>query len=423
MRARLSIQLERLRSAMWPIPAAMVALATLLAWATLAIDHDLRDDVGPKVALYGGDALSARSLLSAIATALLTFTGLVFSVTMLVLQLASSQLSPRVMRTFLQDRGNQAVLGVFVSTLVYSLLVLRAVRSPPDAFVPGLSIWVAIVLLLGSVGAFIYYIHHMANAIRATQVMDRVAGETRASLDATFPDAFEDDLAPPPAIPGGPPSLVVRAERSGIVGSIDAEALAGLAADHQATLEVSTPVGGWVPESGPLVRLWTQERSPPERDIRAAIPLASERSMAGDPAFGFRQLVDIAIRALSPSVNDPTTAIQGIDRIHALLRLALERRIPARERRELDRGRVIVPHPTWDDLVALAVDEIALFARDMPRVGHRLAAMLDDLLDDAPPSRQPVLRNRRSSLDGTGPVGPDAPTRNAGASALTQARR
>lgn len=200
MPPRFAAAIERLRSAIWPVPAAMAVGAMLLSAVTLSLDHARPDEASPSLFLYGGDAASARSLLGAIASALLTFTGLVFSVTMLVLQLASSQLSPRVMRTFLQDRGNQVVLGVFVGTLVYAILILRAVRSPPDAFVPELSIWISLLLLLGSVAAFIYYIHHMANAIRATHVMDRVAAETRAAIGTRYPDPVADQ-APPPEAP------------------------------------------------------------------------------------------------------------------------------------------------------------------------------------------------------------------------------
>jgi uncharacterized membrane protein len=405
MPPRFAAALERLRSAIWPVPAAMAVGAMLLSALTLSLDHARPDDVGSRLFLYDGDAESARSLLGAIASALLTFTGLVFSVTMLVLQLASSQLSPRVMRTFLQDRGNQVVLGVFVGTLVYAMLILRAVRSPPDAFVPGLSVWVALLLLLGSVAAFIYYIHHMANAIRATKVMDRVMAETKGAIGARYPDPVSEQL-PIPEAPRTTPARTVRASRSGSLEGVDVERLIGLAEEGDARLEVIVPVGGWVVEGAPLLRVWAVGLQPGDGALQDALAIVSERTVAGDPGFGIRQLVDIALRALSPGVNDPTTAIQAIDRIHALLRDLLGRAIPGPDL--IDRtGRVIVHPPTWSDLVAEAVDELELAAAAMPRVRGRIAAMLDDLLLDAHPSRRAALRRRSVLLGDTVSLAPE----------------
>lgn len=392
MPPRLGATIERLRSAIWPVPAAMAVAAMILSAITLALDHARPDDAGTSLFLYGGDAESARSLLGAIASALLTFTGLVFSVTMLVLQLASSQLSPRVMRTFLQDRGNQVVLGVFVGTLVYAMLILRAVRSPPEPFVPGLSIWIALLLLLGSVAAFIYYIHHMANAIRATQVMDRVVGETTAAIRARYPDPVEMQ-APIPEAPRSAPTRVVRAGRSGSLEAVDVERFVALATDAGVVLEVTPRLGVWVAAGSPVIRVWGGSGGLGDDSLLGALSIVGERTVAGDPGFGIRQLVDIALRALSPGINDPTTAIQSIDRIHSLLRDLLGRAIP--DRRVLDdSGRVTVRPPTWNDLVGEAVDELERAAADQPRVRQRIAGMLDDLLSDAVPSRRAALRRR-----------------------------
>lgn len=393
MPPRLGATIERLRSAIWPVPAAMAVAAMILSAITLALDHARPDDAGTSLFLYGGDAESARSLLGAIASALLTFTGLVFSVTMLVLQLASSQLSPRVMRTFLQDRGNQVVLGVFVGTLVYAMLILRAVRSPPEPFVPGLSIWIALLLLLGSVAAFIYYIHHMANAIRATQVMDRVVGETEAAIRARYPDPVEMQASIPEA-PRSAPTRVVRAGRSGSLEAVDIERLVTLATDAGVALEVTPRLGVWVAAGSPVIRVWGGGGGLDDEHLLEALSIVTERTVAGDPGFGIRQLVDVALRALSPGINDPTTAIQSIDRIHSLLRDLLGRAIP--DRRILDdSGRVTVHPPTWGELVGEAVDELERAAADLPRVRQRIAGMLDDLLSDAVPSRGAALRRRR----------------------------
>ncbi|HVL52797.1 MAG TPA: DUF2254 family protein, partial [Vitreimonas sp.] len=182
---------ERLRTSLWFVPGLFAVGAVALAVLALAVDDRISADPGGLLFLYGGTAEGARSVLSTIAQSMLTFTGLVFTITMLVLQLASSQLSPRVMRTFLRDRSNQVVLGFFVATFVYTLLVLRDVRAAVDGgegFVPGLSIWIAFALLLTSVAAFIYYIDHMAHAIRASTVISNIANETEQAIERLYPE-------------------------------------------------------------------------------------------------------------------------------------------------------------------------------------------------------------------------------------------
>jgi uncharacterized membrane protein len=172
---RLKVALDGLRERLWLIPAIGVIAAIILAFILVAVDRSLADDA-EGFFLFGGGPESARAILSTVAAAMLTFTGLVFSITMLVLQLASSQLSPRVTRTFLRDRANQVVLGIFVATFVYALLVLREVRSVEDgAFVPAIAVWWALVLLITSVGAFVYYSDHMAQAMRVETVIDQVS--------------------------------------------------------------------------------------------------------------------------------------------------------------------------------------------------------------------------------------------------------
>jgi uncharacterized membrane protein len=184
----LAALLERLRLRLWFIPSLFAIGAAIAAVVLITIDRALADD-GLAIIRFGGTAEGARSVLSTVAQSMLTFTGLVFTITMLVLQLAANSLSPRVMRTFLRDRQNQVVLGLFVATFVFTLLVLREVRAPDgdDGFVPGLSIWASFALLLASVGAFIYYIDHMAHAIRASTVIGNIAQETREAIDDRYP--------------------------------------------------------------------------------------------------------------------------------------------------------------------------------------------------------------------------------------------
>jgi uncharacterized membrane protein len=399
MLPRLRSWLESLRARLWLIPAAFASGAAILAWLLVSVDRSLAPDLEGAF-VFGGGPESARSILSTIAAAMLTFTGLVFSVTMLVLQLASSQLSPRVTRTFLRDRKNQAVLGVFVATFLYALLVLREVRSTPDAeFVPSVATWLAFVLLLASVGAFIFYIDHMAHAMRVSTVVASVADETRAALDRTFPEPVGGE--PPPALPVPTVTAVIPAEdRPGTVQGVDLDRLVEIAREADAVIELAVVPGDAIPGGGTLARIRGGGSVDPAA-VRGAIVVADERTMDQDPLFGVRQLVDIAARALSPGVNDPTTARLVIDRLHDLLRLLAGRAIPPDQR--VDDGgelRLLVPRPDWAAYVTLACEEIRIFGGATPQIRQGLADMLDDLEAIVLEERRDAVRRQREALRG-----------------------
>jgi uncharacterized membrane protein len=336
---------------------------------------------------------------------MLTFTGLVFTITMLVLQLASSQLSPRVMRTFLRDRGNQVVLGLFVATFLYTLVVLREVRTAvgdDEGFVPGVSIWVSFALLLASVGAFVYYIDHMAHAIRASTVIANIANETHEAIERLYPEQLLEEVS-------GPPSrnrlsrhadYVLKAPRAGVVVAVDEAKLLATVGDGDRYLELVPGIGDFVPAGAPLARLsgtWDREAG---KAAQEAIGLGDERTLQQDAAFGFRQLVDVAVRALSPGTNDPTTAVQALDRLHDLLRRLVDRHIPSPERRDAAGDlRLVLPRPGWNDYVELAVDEIRLAGAQQIQVGRRLRHLLEDLLSVAPANRRAVLRRELALVE------------------------
>jgi uncharacterized membrane protein len=384
---------EYLRSSLWFVPLLFAVAAVLLAALLLTVDTNLPSALGA----FGGTAEGARSVLSTIAQSMLTFTALVFTVTMLVLQLASSQLSPRVMRTFLRDRGNQVVLGLFVATFVYTLVVLRDIRTPVDGgsgFVPSIAVSASFVLLLGSVLAFIYYIDHMAHAIRATTVMNSIARETYATIDRVFPDPYGSEAAEapdggPPA--SGPPAMTIGAPRRGVLVGIDDAALLEIAGKDDRAVVVVPMIGDALTEGSPLFRIWGGWDA---RDIdlsTGTITLARERTMQRDAAFGIRQLVDIALRALSPGINDPTTAVQALDQIDGILQRLAVRRFPSPVQRD-DKGvpRVWMAWPSWTAFVQLATEEIGLAGTSQPAVTRRLRTMLEDVAAIAPPERRQV---------------------------------
>ena len=409
MAAMLSLR-ERLRTSLWFVPTVFAIGAGLLAVGLLALDRALVGRAPDLLFAFGGTPDGARSVLSAIAQSMLTFTGLVFSITMLVLQLASSQLSPRVTRTFLRDRANQVVLGLFVATFVFTLVILREVRTPVGGgagFVPAVSVWFAFALLLASVGAFIYYIDHMAQAIRASTVIVSIWAETVAAIDRRFPTDVRDGQLEHPAQPGDPeaalegkqPSVLLKTPTAGFLVALDEDAMVSAAHRDGMSIELLPTIGDFVTEGGPLARLTGEWDRAAAADVRKAVSIGRERTLEQDVAFGFRQLVDIATRALSPGTNDPTTAVQALDRIHDLLR-RLVRRPFARDERTVDGTvRLIAPRPGWASFVHLALDEIRIAGEGQLQVARRLEVVLVDLLELAPHDRRGPLRAQLAALE------------------------
>ncbi len=405
---RIQARLDWLRSRLWFIPGTFAGGAVLASFIVVAVDRRVDEHLVGDVSsvLFSGGPDSARLVLSTISAAMLTFTGLVFSITMLVLQQASSQLSPRVMRTFLRDRVNQAVLGLFVATFLYSLMILREVQTPSTGspFVPLIAVSVAYLLLVASVGAFIVYIHHMAQAIRAISVLRSVANETRTAITRLYPEGIGDEPeAKLPPLPRRAPDWVVVLDgEAGVVTSVDDGWLVHLAREDELTIEFLHMVGDFVPYGAPLLRVWSRAggdspAEPPTDGLRNAIQVGQERTMTQDTAFGFRQIIDIAVRALSPGVNDPTTALQALDQLHDLLRRLAIRQIPAPSRLDED-GAVLLylPRPDWADYVSLALDEIRQYGSNSIQIARRLRHLLLDLQAVAPPFRQgPILRQMR----------------------------
>ncbi len=340
---------------------------------------------------------------------MLTFTGLVFTVTMLVLQLAANQLSPRVMRTFLRDRPNQVVLGLFVATFLFTLLVLRAVRSEEggEPFVPGVSIWVAFALLVASVGAFIFYIDHMAHAIRASTVIDNIGNETHEAIERKYP--ADPGLDQPPASGRAwerRDAEVVPSSGAATLVAIDGHRLVKVATEAGVTVELVPFVGDFVADGAPLFRIHRQSGARHRPDdgladaVRQGASFQVERTLQQDVAFGIRQLVDIAARALSAGTNDPTTAVQAIDQLHRLLRDLAQRPFPSDENRDADgTARLIIHRPQWRDFVALAFDELRLYGAGHMQIVRRLRHALVDVASIARADRVAVLLDELGRLD------------------------
>ncbi len=387
-------------SPFWVVPAGWCLLAVVLGIALPLVDQG----VGTIPLAFESGPDGARSVLSTIAGAMISVTGLVFSITIVVLQLASSQFTPRVLQTFLDDRVTQHTLGVFAASFLYALTVLRGVQSEslggPDA-VPQLAVTFAYLLVLGAVGMFLTFIHHITTAISVDAVIGRVAGQCRDLIERSEAEA-QDLPGERPDLPRMARQAVVASPRSGYVDLVDRHRLAEIAARHDVRVEVLLPLGTFVAAGSPLAMVqsggdvsdtdWAQT-------LHGGLSVRDERSMEQDLSFGLRRLVDIAERALSPGVNDPTTAVQVVNQLHDLLRLIAKTPDPLPVSSDEDGvPRVVTDEWTFERYLDLAVDEIAHWGSDSLQIPVRLDAMLVDLAANGPPHRRPSLEAKRAAL-------------------------
>ena len=391
MRAFLSVtrlvsMWELLRGSFWFLPSVMAAGAVLLSFGTVRVDTAMEADAYGRfefIYLFGPEG--ARAILSAVATSMITVAGLTFSITMLTLQLASSQFGPRLLRNFMRDRGNQLVLGTFISTFVYCLLVLRTVKGVEgSSFVPHLAVAIGVVLAVASLAVLIYFIHHTASSIRLETLLASLADETAPTIDRLFPEKIGHEEpqteAEPPDFDQG---LVISCKASGYVQSVDSAALLRRATENDLIVNVVARPGTFVTEGDPLLRV-VATTSPDEekRDaLRATLIVGIERTPYQDLDFSIRRIVEITQRALSPGINDPTTALYCIDRLReALIRLA-DRPMPSGCRHD-DEGRlrVVAAPVSFEAVAAGAFAAVAHYAGSDPDVLDALASALDAVI-------------------------------------------
>lgn len=386
---RLRGVLDVLRTSLWFLPTMAVIGAIVLAVGLTQVR--VTDGSAIAAIVFGGGAAGARGMLQAVAGSVITVTSLVFTMTVVTLQLASSQFSPRLLRTFLRDRGNQVVLSMFLATFAYSLTVLRTIRAAEggeEGFVPQVAVTGVFVLAMASVAALVYFVHHITNEIRVDTMMREVERDTRRTIDHVYPDdvdagTMRESVPSPPV-----GAAILPATMSGFVQDIAMDTLAGHADKHGVILRLHVGVGETVSEGAPLLWVWTDEGKPPSaetledlgRAAPRAIAVGHERTERRDVAFGIRQLVDIAAKALSPGVNDPTTAVHAISHLSSLLCLLTRRQLDALVRRD-DQGvvRVGVHRLTISDYLDLACGQIRRYGAGEPAVVIAVLAMLRDV--------------------------------------------
>ena len=383
--------LRSARTGLWFVPVVCVLAGVCLSLTTTALDRRYDYELIPQSVTGGPDV--ALTILSSTAVAMVSLTALVLTVTMVVVQLAMGQFSPRIVQTILRDKPSQVAIGVFVATFAHAMLAMRAVDFEDGGKVPCLAIVTAFVLVLVSIAVLVVYVHHVGQALRVASLIELVSSDTRSVIDELYPDP-----APGP-VHVDDPHVVVSAS-SGVISRIDCGELVAIARDADCSLELAGAVGQFIPAGGALLRIDGDPRRVDRKAAIAAVTLTLERALDHDPAYGFRMLVDIAERSLSESpFQDPTTAVQAIDRLHDCLR-QLSGRMLGDGRFEDEDGvvRLTVPTMDWDDYVHLAFDEIILAGAGSPQVSRRLIAALDDLDAVASGARSVVIRAQRDRL-------------------------
>lgn len=378
----------RLSSNYWFVPATMVAgavgLSLLLPW----IDHVTGEDKAVIPGwIYQGGPDGARALLSTIAGSMITVAALTFSITVVGLSTASQQFGPRLLRSFIRDRGYQVVLGTFLANFVYCLLVLRTVRSTgPSQFVPFISLAASILFAVAGVGVLVYFIHHAAFSIRAETLVAATGRELRSAVGRLFPVGENDrgkQRGPLRGLPEGFPSgaTEISAETTGYIQAIDLERLVRLAHENGLVLRLEHRVGHFVTQDSELLEVWpgTAKVEDLKEEVNKCFVFGTERSLQEDVESAVDQLVEIALRALSPGINDPDTTVACIDQLTDGLRLVGDRGILPALRRYEGEVRLVTYPMTYSRLVDAAFSRIRQYSRGSVPVTLRMLEALASL--------------------------------------------
>jgi len=331
---------------------------------------------------------AARVVLGTIAGSMITVVSVVYSILLVALTFTSAQFSPRVLVAFVEDRVSQTTLGLFVGTFAYCLLTLPAIRGGSNPFVPSMATVGAMVLAIACLACLLYFIHHIAESIQAGHIVDRIARETEATLDSIFPSALSSDVA------GGvgedssgelgafSPTNLVTSGTCGYIRAIDEGGLRATARTHRVKLRVDRSIGQFVSEGTLLLEVSGQGRvsATLEADCRRAFNIGPVRTMEQDVEFGVLQIVDIALKAISPAVNDPTTATTCVDQLGRVLMRASLRSPPDPVLRDPDgSARVILRRTSFPRLLEIAFSQIRHYGKTDVAVPLRLMRVLGEL--------------------------------------------
>ncbi len=388
MLTRLAALWDSIRTSLWFLPGLMILGAVLLAWLALQVEIDVKAS-GFVWWINQGSAKEAGELLAALLTSLITMATLVISITMVVLALAAGQLGPRLIRSFVADRQTQGVLGLFIATVVYILLIFRLLDSElsTDA-VPHFAVTLASALTFVCLLTLLFYVHHLARSIVSDTVINRVGKDLDRTLRHNLREADKLPVLFAHGSDEAPGLFACHA--SGYVQAIDYDGLAEAASARDAIVELLVRPGHHVLEARICARVWPEAALDDELSsaISDAVVVGRERTPVQDIEFFVRQLVEVALRALSPGINDPFTAIAVIDRLGGSLALAMQRGNPQKLWADTDgKVRLIAETSTFDGLADLSFNQIRQAAASHPDVLIRLVDTLGALAE-APRTRE-----------------------------------
>lgn len=332
---------DKVRTSLWFVPSLMVSGALGLAAITPVIDGLIPNSwINNTPLVFSGRAAGARAVLMTVSTAAIGVVGVVFSMTIVSLQLASSQFGPRLLRTYMRDQSNQVVLGTFLGTFLYCIVVLPTINETGESpFVPHIAVTISVLLAIVCLAMLVYYIDHIAQSIHADAVIDSVSRELEVVIDGLFPEDIgqggaASDEKVEPSLAQDHESVQVEAIGSGYIRFINGEKLLAIAESEDLYIYVLRPPGSFVRQGDPIAEVWPAERVDETvcSRIIASVALGAHRTTLQDMLFTFEQASEIAMRAMSPGINDPTTAMHCIDRIGAGLAQLVTRRVPSKWR-------------------------------------------------------------------------------------------
>jgi uncharacterized membrane protein len=382
-----------LRSSLWALPLLMVVGAA--AAAILAVHFPIQQGEDPVWFLYSGDAREAPQFLSDLVTAMITMATLVVSITMVVLTLAAQQLGPRLIRSFMADRRTQLTLGLFVATVVYLLLVLRATYGGAKE-VPNLAVTGGTALVLMCLVALLVFVHHLARSIIADTIIDRVGASLDDDAERLLPESDLEAVAAP-ALRTRERGTAITLHHGGYVQTLDRQGMVEIAKRANAVIELAIRVGQHVIAGCTLG--WMVPREAVTEDVRESLEkcvvLGGERASIQDLETSIRQLVEVALRALSPSVSDPFSAMAAIDRLTQSFATIMQRGSPQHVWTD-DGGtvRLVAPKPSFADLVNVAFRQIRQHSQDQLAVLICLVENFGQLLAQANAGQRPILQRQ-----------------------------
>jgi uncharacterized membrane protein len=384
---------SHLRSSLWFLPVLCVVGGAVLSFTTLALDRSFDYEALPRSLV--GEPEAALSILETVATSMVSLAALVLTITMVVVQLAMAQFSPRIVQRVLQDKPSQLAIGLFVATFVHAILAIREVRTDSGgagAQVPGIAVLTAFVLVIVSIAVLVMYVHHIGRSLRVSALIELVGKDTRALIDKTY----SQGAAALDTHEGG----TIPARKSGVITTIAYDELVEEASRAGCVLEMLVGIGEFVPAGAPLFRVDGGGGRVDADRLLSALHIQLERTLENDVAYGLRLLVDIAARSLADSpFQDPSTTVQAIDRLHDILRQLVVRPFP--DGRHRDAGgniRLTVRSMSWEAYVHLAFDEIRMAGAHSLQVTRRLVAALEDLRSVAPDDRQAPIDDQLRRL-------------------------